>query len=302
MATAPTRPSRRSRIWFALIGLTLLLLVCVAPVTIGAAMGRGPVSITIAPPDPDSAMVHHHWVSAMLSGDEPAALELLAEPDPARRQQRVRSYLSRTDALIRLTAAGGLLGPYLERFELLGSVTGEHERQRTGLSEVYFARGSLCYATRMEAIEGTWRVIEWASAGNACARFLEKSLPGAPPGREAGAEIAAVHTTWANAMFSGDVAAAAPLVAEAGAEERQHRAQFYAELTAAVVGGGAERFGPRQGYEILKPFPQNARHQVGYARAVYERGQLCFRADLHYREGQWLVNRWSLVIPEACVA
>lgn len=301
MATTPTRPSRRSRIWFALIGLALLL-ACVAPVTIGATVGRGPVSFTIAPPDPDADVVHRHWVSAMLSGDEPAALELLAEPDPARRQQRVRSSMARTDSLIRLTAAGGLIGPYLDQFELLGSIAGDDERQRTGLSEVYFARGSLCYATRMVKAEGGWRVVEWAAAGNICARFLERSLPGAPPSRQAAAEAATVHATWANAIFSGDVAAAAPLVAETDAEGRRSLAQLYAELTMAVVGGGAERFGPRQGYEILKPFPQNARHQVGYARAVYERGQLCFRADLHHRDGQWLVNRWILVIPEACMA
>ncbi len=301
MATAPTRPARRPRVWFALIALALLFLACVAPVTIGA-VGRGPASITIAPPDPDADVVQHHWVSAMLSGDEPAALELLAESDSARRQQRVRSYIARTDSLIRLTAAGGLLGPYLDQFELLGSIAGDDERQRTALSEVYFARGSLCYATRMVKGEGAWRVVEWAAAGNICARFLEQSLPGAPPSRQAAAEAATVHATWANAIFSGDVAAAAPLVAEIDPEGRQRRAQLYADLTTAVVGAGAERFGPRQRYEILKPFPQNARHQVGYAQTIYERGQLCFRADLHYRDGQWLVNRWILVIPEACLA
>ncbi len=301
MATAPTRPARRPRVWFALITLVLLLLACVAPATIGA-VGRGPGSFTIAPPDPEASVVHYRWVSAMLYAEEPVALELLAEPDPARRKQRVRSYIARTDALIRLTAAGGLLGPYLDQFELLGSIAGDDERQRTGLSEAYFARGRLCYATRMVKVEGAWRVVEWAAAGNICTRFLEQSLPGAPPSRQAAAEAATVHATWANAMFGGDVAAAAPLIAEMDAEGRQRRAQLYADLTAAVVGGGAERFGPRQRYEILNPFPQNARHQVGYARAIYERGQLCFRADLHYRDGQWLVNRWILVIPEACVA
>lgn len=150
----------------------------------------------------------------MLSGGERTALELLAEPDPVRRQERVQLYLSKTQASTRLAAASGLVGPYLNRHEVLGSIAGGDAQQRTGLSELYFARGSLCCATRMQVVEGVWRVVEWEPAGKTCARFVEQRLPGAPPSPAAAAEAATVHAVWADAMFRGDVAGATPLFAE----------------------------------------------------------------------------------------
>ncbi|NWF80724.1 MAG: hypothetical protein HXY37_11835 [Chloroflexi bacterium] len=306
MATTPTRPPRHPWLWFALAGvlsgLTLLLIACLALVSLGSAARRAPQPIVLAPPDPDADEVHWHWVSAMLDGDERSALELLAEPDAARRQERVQLYRSKTQAATRLAAASGLIGPYLNRHALLGSIAGDEAQQRIGLSELSFARGSLCYATRMQVVEGAWRVVEWEPAGKTCARFVDQRLPGEPPSPAAAAEAAAVHAAWAAAMFSGDVAGATPLSAEEPPQEGQSLAQIYGELTQYVLVSGVQKFGPYQGYEILEPFAESQRHQVGYARVGYERGQFCFRSDLHYRDGQWLVDKWDLVIPEACRA
>ncbi len=199
MAATPTRPSRHPWIWFALagalIGLTLLLLACIAPVTLGSADRRAQQPIVPAPPDPEADEVHHSRVSAMLSGGERTALELLAEPDAVRRQERVQLYLSKTQASTRIAAASGLVGPYLNLHPLLGSIAGGDAQQRTGLSELYFARGSLCYATRMQVVEGVWRVVEWEPAGKTCARLVEQRLPGAPPPPAAAAEAAGVSLT-----------------------------------------------------------------------------------------------------------
>lgn len=115
--------------------------------------------------------------------------------------------------------------------------------------------------------------------GSAARRAPQPIVP-APP-----AEAAAVHAAWASAMFSGDVAGATPLFAEEPPQEGQSFAEIYAELTDLVLVGGVEEFGPYQGYEVLDTFAEHTRHQVGYARVAYERGQLCFRSDLHYRAG-----------------
>jgi len=252
--------------------------------------------------EPEAEEVHQRWVLAMLYGNENVALELAAEPDPARRSEHVRKQLEVTASWLRFSDLVGIFGPYLDRFEILGVVPGADAQRRIGLSQVLFARDSSCFATHLVSVAGAWRVVEWEPGGDACNRFIDRSLPGPLPTDEALTGAEDTHAGWVAAMFGGDPTPAMPLLVADDAEERQSMFETLVFLTDYVVKANEASYGPFQRYELIPTYAESARYRVGYARAVYERGHICFRADLHYLEGRWHVKKWDFVIPEACEA
>ena len=253
-----------------------------------------------AAPDPDAEDVHDRWVRAMLSGNEAEALAVAAESDPERRAEHVLKQLAVTERWLEFTNRFGLFGPYLNRFEALGVVPGADEQERIGLSAVMFARGSACFLTRLVRVAGAWRVVEWAPGFKECDAYVDGQLPGPLP---TDASLAAAEDTfaeWVAAMFGGDPARAETFLIDSDAEQRQSLLKDLAFLTDYVVRGNESSYGPFQRYELIPTFDESLRHRVGYARVVYERGQACFRADLHYLNARWHVKKWDHVIAEAC--
>jgi len=253
-----------------------------------------------AGPDPDAEDVHDRWVRAILSGNEAEALAVAAESDPERRAEHVLKQLAVTERWLEFTNRFGLFGPYLNRFEALGVVPGADEQERIGLSAVMFARGSACFLTRLVRVAGAWRVVEWAPGFKECDAYVDGQLPGPLP---TDASLAAAEDTfaeWVAAMFGGDPARAETFLIDGDAEQRQSLLKDLAFLTDYVVRGNESSYGPFQRYELIPTFDESLRHRVGYARVVYERGQACFRADLHYLNARWHVKKWDHVIAEAC--
>ncbi|MGQ9927122.1 MAG: hypothetical protein ACUVS4_09655 [Chloroflexaceae bacterium] len=274
---------------------------------VGAAAGAGaeasaaaaPSSVAVAP-DPDAEEVHYRWVHAMLFGNEAQALAFAAETDPERRAEHVRKQLAVTERWLEFTNRFGLFGPYLHRFEVLGVVPGADEQERIGLSTVIFARGSSCFLTRLVRFAGAWGVVEWAPGVKECDAYVDRQLPGPLP---TDASLAAAEDTfaeWVAAMFGGDPARAETLLIDGDAEQRQSLVKDLAFLTDYVVKGNETSYGPFQRYELTPTFDESLRHRVGYARVVYEHGQACFRADLHYLNARWHVKKWDHVIAQAC--
>ncbi|MFQ3663113.1 MAG: hypothetical protein SNJ69_12055 [Chloroflexaceae bacterium] len=277
-----------------------------APASAGAPAPQPVATVATSPGavarDPDAEEVHHRWVLAMLSGNEDVALELAAEPDSERRGEHVRKQLEVTASWLRFSNLIGIVGPYLDRFEVLGIVPGADAERRIGLSQVLFARGSSCFATHLVLVAGSWRVVEWEPGGDACHQFIDRSLPGPLPTDEARSGAEDTHAGWVAAMFGGDPTRAETLLLADDAEGRQSMFRTLVFLTDYVVKANEESYGPFQRYELIPTYAESARYRVGYARAVYERGHMCFRADLHYLDSRWRVKKWDVVIPEACEA
>jgi hypothetical protein len=250
--------------------------------------------------DPEAEEVHYRWVLAMLSGNEAEALAIAAEPDPERRAEHVRKQLSVTASWLQFSNLTSLFGPYLSRFETLGVVPGADEQERIGLSKVLFARGSACFTTRLVGLPGAWRVVEWEPGVRECDEYIDRHLPGPPPGDPAIAEADDVLAEWVAAMFGGDPARAETFLIAEDAEGRQSMFRTLVFLTDYVVKGHESSYGAFQRYELIPTFDESLRHRVGYARVVYERGQACFRADLHYLDARWHVKKWDHVIAQAC--
>ncbi len=250
--------------------------------------------------DPEAEEVHYRWVLAMLSGNEAEALAIAAEPDPERRAEHVRKQLSVTASWLQFSNLTSLFGPYLSRFETLGVVPGANEQEGIGLSKVLFARGSSCFTTCLVGLPGAWRVVEWEPGVRECDEYVDRNLPGPPPTGAAIAEADDVLAEWVAAMFGGDPARAETFLIAEDAEGRQSMFRTLVFLTDYVVRGHESSHGAFQRYELIPTFDESLRHRVGYARVVYERGQACFRADLHYLDARWHVKKWDHVISQAC--